>query len=493
MEILDHLALGFQVAFSAQNLWYCFAGVALGTIVGVLPGIGPMAAVSMLIPFMYTIGDPVSAIIFIAGIYYGTQYGGSTSAILLNLPGELGSTITAIEGYKLTQQGRAGAALAIAAIASFFAGTVSTLVIMLLAQPLANVAFLFGSPDYASLMVLGLLASVALTHGSTIKGIGMVLVGMLLGTIGTDINTGISRFTFGNFNLSDGLSFVVLVMAIFGLSEIVYNLFHQSSYSVMVPKMNQLYPSKDEFKKSIPAMMRGTVIGSVMGLLPGAGAVLSSFVSFFIEKILKTKEKDNPAHVEGVAGPEAANNAGAQTSFIPMLALGIPTTGVMALVLAALIINNIQPGPEVISNHPGLFWGLIVSMWMGNLFLLILNYPLIGIWVSFLRIKKFFLYPIIFAVCIIGAYYVNKNWFDVWMLIPFIALGYLFRLLNCEPAPLAMGFVVGPMFEEQLRRSLVISQGDWSIFLIKPISLSLLTITALILVISLIVKMKKND
>jgi TctA family transporter len=491
MEILTNLYLGFDVAFSLTNLLYCLAGVSIGTLVGVLPGIGPMASISMLLPLMYSIGDPITSIIFLAGIYYGTQYGGSTSSILLNLPGEVASTITALDGYKLTKSGRGGSALAIAALSSFFAGTVTAVIIALVSVPLSAIAFMFTPTDYASLMVLGLLASVAVSQGSFLKGLGMVLTGILLGTVGTDINSGTVRFTFGNFYLADGISFVVVAMAVFGLAEIVYNIFHQSTKKIKISSVKDLYPTKDELKKSLPAMTRGTAIGGILGILPGAGAILSSFCSYIVEKAL-LKEKNPNGDIEAVAGPEAANNAGAQMSFVPMLALGIPTTAVMSLILAALIMNNIQPGPQVIANNPGLFWGLIVSMWIGNFFLLILNYPLIGIWVSFLKIPRHIMYPIIFLACAAGAYYINNNWFEVWLLIPFMLFGYVLKLLDCEPAPLAMGFVIGTMFEEYLRRSLTISRGDWMIFLDKPISLGFLSITLIFIAASVIIKSKKK-
>lgn len=491
MEILTNLYLGFDVAFSLTNILYCLAGVSIGTLVGVLPGIGPMASISILLPLMYSIGDPITSIIFLAGIYYGTQYGGSTSSILLNLPGEAASTITALDGYKLTKSGRGGAALAIAALSSFFAGTVTAVTIALVSVPLSAVAFMFSPADYASLMVLGLLASVAISQGSFLKGLGMVLVGILLGTVGTDINSGTVRFTFGNFYLADGISFVVIAMAVFGLAEIVYNIFHEHTKKIIIPSLKDLYPTHNELKKSLPAMTRGTVIGGILGILPGAGAILSSFCSYIVEKSLK-KNKSPNGDIEAVAGPEAANNAGAQMSFVPMLALGIPTTAVMSLILAALMMNNIQPGPQVIENNPGLFWGLIVSMWIGNFFLLILNYPLVGVWVSFLKVPRYIMYPIILLACAAGAYYVNNNWFEVWLLIPFMIFGYVLKLLDCEPAPLAMGFVIGTMFEEYLRRSLSISRGEWMIFLDKPISLGFLSITLIFIAASVIIKSKKK-
>lgn len=492
--MLDNLILGFHTAVSFDNLLYCMLGVTAGTIVGVLPGLGPTAAISILLPLIYTISDPITSIIFLAGIYYGTQYGGSTSSILLRLPGEAASTVTALDGYQLARQGRGGAALAIAALGSFFAGTVATMLIALVSTPLAEMAFVFGPAEYTSLMLLGLLGSIAVSRQGFVAGVGLIAVGMLLGTVGTDINSGVIRFGFENANLIDGISFIVMSMAMFGLAEIFYNIIHGSSYKMPDVGYKDLYPSKQEIKRSGAPIVRGTMIGSILGLLPGAGALLSSFVSYALEKgLLKQKKKQTDADIEAVAGPESANNAGAQTSFIPMLSVGIPTTGVMSLMLAALIMNDIQPGPQVISNNPALFWGLIVSMWIGNLLLLILNYPLVGLWVSFLKFPKFILHTVIISVCIVGTYYVNNNWFDVWMLIPFTLFGYILKKLDCDPAPLLMGFVIGTMFEENLRRTLVISQGDWWIFVQSPISLFFLVITMILIITSLYLKRKKHD
>lgn len=492
--MLDNLLLGFQTAITLDNLFYCLLGVTTGTIVGVLPGLGPTAAISILLPLIYTIGDPITSIIFLAGIYYGTQYGGSTSSILLRLPGEAASTVTALDGYQLTQQGRGGAALAIAALGSFFAGTIATFVIALVSDPLAEMAFMFGPAEYTALMLLGLLGSVAVSRHNFIVGIGLIAIGMLLGTIGTDINSGTTRFGFGNANLIDGISFVVVSMAMFGLAEIFYNIMHGSPYKVSNVAYKDLYPTNQEIKRSGPPIVRGTIIGSVLGLLPGAGALLSSFASYALEKsLLKHKKKQTDADIEAVAGPESANNAGAQTSFIPMLAVGIPTTGVMSLMLAALVMSDIQPGPQVISNNPALFWGLIVSMWIGNLLLLILNYPLIGLWVSFLKLPKLTLYTVVILACIAGTYYMNNNWFEVWLLIPFTVFGYILKRLDCDPAPLLMGFVIGTMFEENLRRTLIISQGDWWIFVRNPISLFFLSATVILIVSSLYFKRKKYD
>ena len=493
MEILDHIVLGFSVASSLINLLYCFIGVLLGTVVGILPGLGPMGAVAILLPFMYSIGDPVTSIIFLSGIYYGAQYGGSTTAILLNLPGEPSSLVTTIDGFQMSRNGRAGAALSIVAVSSFIGGTVATLFIAMLAVPLAEIAFLFGSTEYAALMATGLLASVALSQGSFLKGLAMLLTGVLLGTVGTDINSGVLRFTFGIFNLADGISFVVIAMGVFGLGEILYNYLHEKELRITVPKLKNLYPTKQEIKEAIPSACRGTLIGSIMGLIPGAGTILSSFAGYIVEKkISRNPEKFGKGAVEGISSPEAANNAGSQTGFIPMLSLGIPTTPMMAMMLAALIINNIQPGPSVISNHPFLFWGLIASMWIGNIILVILNLPLVGIWVKILQIPRVILYPLITLTCIAGTYYVNNNWFETWLLLPMCLAGYLFKVLKCEPAPLAMGFVIGVFFEEHLRRALTISQGNWIIFIESPISLTLLMISLITMIGSIFFKSRRQ-
>jgi len=489
MEILNNLVLGASVALSWTNVVFCFLGALLGTLVGVLPGLSPVTVISILLPLAYNIGDPITCIIFLAGIYYGSQYGGSTSAILLRMPGETASIVTTIDGYAMTRQGRAGAALSIAALSSFFAGTIATLLIGLMAGPMSQVAYAFGPAEYTSLMLLGLLATIALSAGDFFKGLAMALTGILLGIVGTDINTGVMRYTFGNLNLLDGISFAVLAVGIFGFGELLYNLFHEKNLKVDIPKFKELYPTRSEFQQSLWPAVRGTCVGSMLGILPGAGALLSSFGSYALEKKLaKDPENFGKGKIAGVAGPEAANNAGAQTSFIPMLSIGIPTTAVMTLMIASLMIYGIQPGPQVISSNPNLFWGLIVSMWVGNLMLVILNLPLIGVWVSILRIPKILLYAAILVACIIGIYTTNNNWFEVWLLIPFTLLGYIFKRLDCEPAPLAMGFVIGIMFEDHLRRALQISRGDWFYFLDKPISLGLLIITATLVLASIYVK-----
>lgn len=482
MEILSNLALGIETAFTLQNLLWCFVGVLLGTLVGVLPGLGPFAAISILLPLTYY-ADPISGIIMLAGLYYGTQYGGSTTSILLNLPGESSSVVTCMDGYQMTKKGRGGAALAIAALGSFFAGSVATVLIVIIGVPLSALAFKFGPSEYAALMFVGLIAAAALARGSFLKALAMVIIGLLLGSIGVDINSGVERFTFGIPNLYDGISFAVMAMGMFGLAEIFYNLLHGSHNQVAAPKLKELYPNKQEFKESIPAVLRGTALGSMLGLLPGAGAIISSFASYTLEKkISKDPDKFGKGAIEGVAGPESANNAAAQTSFIPMLSLGLPTTPVMALMIAALMIHDIQPGPEVISNNPTLFWALIISMFVGNFMLVILNLPLVGLWIRIISIPRKLLYPAIILFCVIGAYHINNSWFDVGLLIPFTVIGYYFKKWQCEPAPLAMGFVVGAALEEYLRRALMISDGNWLTFFDKPIALSLILVAVVLVV-----------
>jgi TctA family transporter len=493
MDILNNIVSGFSVAVSVTNLLWCFIGVTMGTLVGVLPALGPLAAVSILLPIVFNIADPVTGIIFLAGVYYGTQYGGSTTAILLNIPGEISSTVTTIDGNQMARKGRAGAALSIAAMSSFFAGTVATIIIALLSQPLSKTAFFFGAAEYGALMLLGLFAAVSLNHGSMLKGIAMVFVGILLGLVGSDVNSGVVRFTLGIQELTDGIPFAILAMGLFGLGEIVYLLFHERKDNKIITTVDNLYPTKKEMKESLMPTLRGTFLGSILGLLPGGGAIMSSFASYAVEKkISKKPEEFGRGAVAGVAGPEAANNAGAQTSFIPMLSLGIPTTPTIAIILAVLIIQGIQPGTTVMTKHPDLFWGLIVSMWIGNFMLLLLNLPLVGLWVSILRISWKILYPIIIVICLTGAYYINKSWFDVLLLLPFALLGYIFKRLECQPASLIMGFVLGALFEEHVRRALVISRGDWLVFLNKPISLAFIIITCILLIIGISFR-KKNQ
>ena len=483
MEVLDNLALGFQTAGTLENLMYCFIGVFLGTAIGVLPGIGPLATIAMLLPITYQLSDPTTALIMLAGIYYGSQYGGSTTAILVNLPGESASVVTVLDGYQMARKGRAGPALAIAAIASFFAGTVATFLLAAFAPPLAEVAFKFGPAEYFSLMVLGLVAAVVLANGSVVKALGMVVLGLLLGMIGTDVNSGVARFSFDIPELTDGVEFAVVAMGMFGFAEIILNLEQKEDRGILAGKITGLFPTMADLKQAFFPIVRGTMLGSFLGILPGGGATLSAFSSYALEKkVSKHPELFGTGTIEGVAGPEAANNAGSQMSFVPMLTLGLPTNAVMALMIAAMMIHNIQPGPQVMSSNPTLFWGLICSMWIGNVMLVILNLPLIGIWIKLLTIPYRLLYPAILLFCCIGAYSVNNNVFDVLMTIPFAILGYAFKKLDCEPAPLLLGFVLGKLMEEYLRRALTISRGDATVFFTRPLSLVLLIIAAVLLV-----------
>ena len=479
MELLNHLAIGWHTAGTWANLFYCFAGVFLGTAIGVLPGLGPTATIAMLLPVTFVLA-PESALIMLAGIYYGSQYGGSTTSILVNLPGEAASVVTTIDGYQMAKQGRAGAALAASAVGSFFAGTVATLLIAAFAPPLAAIALKFGPADFFSLMVLGLVASVVLAQGSLLHAFGMVVLGLLLGLIGTDVNSGVQRFTFGFLELADGIGFVTVAMGMFGLGEIIRNLEDEKDRSVTATKITSLWPTKEDWRRMTPAILRDTVIGSALGLLPGSGSILGSFGAYSIEKkISKHRAEFGKGAIEGVAAPEAANNAGAQTSFIPMLTLGIPSNPVMALMIGAMIIHGIQPGPPVVTSQPALFWGVVVSMWIGNLMLLILNLPLIGMWVRLITIPYQFLYPGILVFCAIGVFSLKNATFDVYLMGLFGVIGYVFSKLGCEPAPMLLAFILGPLMEEYLRRAMLLSRGDPMVFLHRPISATLLVLAAL--------------
>ncbi|WP_439589765.1 tripartite tricarboxylate transporter permease [Hydrogenophaga sp.] len=495
MELYDHLALGFGVAFTLQNLMYAFIGCLLGTLIGVLPGIGPLATIAMLLPATYGL-PPVAALIMLAGIYYGAQYGGSTTAILVNLPGESSSVVTVIDGHQMARKGRAGPALSAAALGSFFAGCVGTLVLAAFAPPLTEVALSFGPAEYFALMVLGLIGAVVLASGSLIKALAMIVLGLLIGLVGTDVNSGVARFSFDIPELTDGISFVVIAMGIFGYGEIISNLSQdEEKREVFTGKVTGLMPTAEDFKRMAPAVLRGTALGSVLGILPGGGALLSSFAAYTIEKKTKLKPGEVPfgkGNIRGVASPEAANNAGSQTSFIPLLTLGIPPNAVMALMVGAMTIHNIQPGPQVMTSNPELFWGLIASMWIGNLMLVILNLPLIGLWVKLLTVPYRWLFPAIVLFCAIGVYSTNNNSFDIWMVAMFGFIGYLFIKLGCEPAPLLLGLILGPMMEEYLRRAMLISRGDWSVFVTRPISASLLAAAAVLLIIVLLPSIKKK-
>ena len=492
MDLLMNLATGFEVALTPVNIVYCFLGVLLGTLIGVLPGIGPTATIAMLLPITLTL-QPVTALIMLAGIYYGAQYGGSTTAILVNLPGESSSAVTAIDGYQMARQGRAGHALAAAALGSFFAGTVATVFLAVLAPPLTSVALEFGPAEYFSLMVLGLVTSVALAHGSIVKALAMVTLGLLLGTVGTDIFEGTPRFTMDFPELADGINFVAVAVGVFGIAEILRNLENERDREVGVAQVGSLMPTREDLKTIAMPVMRGTLLGSLLGVLPGGGHILASFAAYTLEKRLsKTPARFGKGAIEGVAAPESANNAGAQTSFIPMLTLGIPSNPVMALMIGAMIIQGITPGPNVATDEPELFWGIIVSMWVGNLLLVILNLPLIGLWVKLLKVPYFILFPAILAFSAIGIYSINSNAFDLFAVAVFGLLGYALVKCECEPAPLLLGFVLGPMLEEHMRRAMIISKGDPTVFVTRPLSLALLILAVGVLVVVLLPNVAKK-
>ncbi|WP_306393073.1 tripartite tricarboxylate transporter permease [Telluria beijingensis] len=492
MELFSNLALGLETAFTLQNLFYCLVGVFVGTAVGVLPGLGPIATIAMLLPATFGL-PPESALIMLAGIYYGAQYGGSTTAILVNLPGESSSVVTALDGYQMARNGQAGKALATAAIASFFAGSVATVLLALAAPPLADMALEFGPAEYFSLMVLGLVASVVLASGSLLKAIGMVLLGLLLGVVGTDVNSGSARYTFDLPQLADGINFVIVAMGMFGIGEIIRNLEHDESRDLVMKKVKGLMLNKEDFKRIIAPVLRATGLGSILGILPGGGAMLASFASYSLEKkVSKNSAQFGKGAIEGVAAPEAANNAGAQTSFIPMLTLGIPSNPVMALMIGAMIIQGIQPGPAVMTEQPGLFWGLIVSMWIGNLFLVVLNLPMIGIWVRMIMVPYQLLYPAILLFCAIGVFSLNNSEFDVYLMAVFGLLGYLCAKLELEPAPMLLGFIIGPMMEEYLRRALLLSRSDPMVFIERPISGVMLGLAAAAMIVVLLPSLRKK-
>jgi putative tricarboxylic transport membrane protein len=495
MDLLNNLALGFSVAFTFQNLLYAFFGAMLGTLIGVLPGLGPVATIAMLLPSIYAL-DATPALIMLAGIYYGAQYGGSTTAILINVPGESSSVVTAIDGYQMARKGRAGAALAAAGLGSFFAGCVGTVIIAAFAPPLTDLAFKFGAAEYFSLMVLGLIGAVVLASGSLVKAIAMILLGLLLGQVNTDVISGVPRFSFDVPELTDGIGFVAIAMGVFGFGEIIANLGQpEENREVFTKDVKGLWPTKQDFKDAWPAVLRGTALGSLLGVLPGGGALLASFAAYTVEKKVPAKKGEVPfgqGNIRGVAGPESANNAGAQTSFIPMLTLGIPPNAVMALMVGAMTIKGIQPGPQVMASNPQLFWGLIASMWVGNLMLVILNLPLIGIWIKLLTVPYRFLFPAIMTFCCIGLYTLNNAGFDVYIGAFFGVVGYVFYKLGCEPAPLLLGFILGPMMEENLRRALLLSRGDWTTFMTRPLSAGLLIAAALLIVVVMLPAIRKK-
>ncbi|QBK04790.1 tripartite tricarboxylate transporter permease [Hylemonella gracilis] len=498
MELFEHLSMGFGVAFTFQNLVYALIGCVLGTLIGVLPGVGPVATIAMLLPATYAL-PPVAALIMLAGIYYGAQYGGSTTAILVNLPGESSSVVTVIDGYQMARKGRAGPALAAAGLGSFFAGCVGTLVLAAFALPLTEVAFKFGPAEYFSLMVLGLIGAVVLASGSLLKAISMIVLGLLLGLVGTDVNSGVARYSFDIPELTDGINFIVIAMGVFGYGEIIQNLSHsEEKREVFTGKVKNIYPTLQDLKLMAPAVLRGTTLGACLGILPGGGALLASFAAYTLEKKTKLKPGEVPfgqGNIRGVAAPESANNAGAQTSFIPLLTLGIPPNPVMALMVGAMTIHNIQPGPQVMTSNPELFWGLIASMWLGNLMLIILNLPLIGMWIKLLAVPYKWLFPSIVLFCAIGVYSTNNNTFDIWLVALFGVIGYGFIKMGVEPAPLLLGYILGPMMEENLRRALLLSRGDWAVLVTRPISAGLLAAALLLLTIVLLpsVKSKREE
>jgi TctA family transporter len=482
MELFQNLILGISVALSWQNLLYCFIGVLVGTLIGVLPGIGPLATIAMLMPLTFNV-PPVAALIMLAGIYYGAQYGGSTTSILVNLPGETSSVITCIDGYQMARQGRGGAALAIAAIGSFFAGTICTLLIAMFGPPIAQMALKFNSPEYFSLMLMGLVTAAVLAHGDMLKSLAMVVLGLLFGAVGTDVDSGVPRFSFGIYELADGIGFVIVAIGVFAVSEILSNLGEPEERQVFTDKVTNLFPTWEDLQQSFGPILRGTALGAFFGVLPGTGPAIASFSSYMLEKkYARDPSRFGRGAIEGVAGPEAANNADAQCKFIPMLTLGIPASGAMALMLGALMIHGIAPGPTVMTQKPELFWGLIASMWVGNLMLVVLNLPLIGLWVGLLKVPYRFLFPAIMVFSAIGIYSVNSAKFDIYLTVFFGVLGVLWRALDCSPVPLMLGFVLGPMLEENLRRAMVISRGDPSVFFTRPISLAFNIVTILLLI-----------
>jgi putative tricarboxylic transport membrane protein len=492
VDLVSNLSLGFGVALSLQNLSLALLGCLVGTLVGVLPGVGPIATIAMLLPITFGL-DPVGALIMLAGIYYGAQYGGSTTAILVNIPGEATSVVTTLDGHQMARQGRAGVALGIAAIGSFFAGTVATLLIAALGAPLTRLALIFGPAEYFSLMVMGLVFAVVLARGSILKAIAMILLGILLSTVGTDLETGQERMTFGLNFLSDGIDFAVLAMGLFGIAEILRNLDHTETRDVVKQAIGRLLPNAEDFRQAAAPILRGTVIGATLGILPGNGAVLGPFAAYTMEKKLaRDPRRFGRGAIEGVAGPEAANNAGAQTSFIPLLTLGIPPNAVMALMVGAMTIHGIVPGPQVMTRNPNLFWGMIASMWVGNLMLLIINLPLIGLWVRLLKVPYRLMFPAILMFCSIGIYSINSLPTDVMFIAFFGLVGYALIKFGFEPAPLLLGFVLGKLMEENLRRALIISRGDMATFIERPISAVLLLISVGLLVLALLPTVRKS-
>ncbi|QCO19982.1 tripartite tricarboxylate transporter permease (plasmid) [Azospirillum brasilense] len=492
MDLLGNLLLGLSVSLSPDNLLLCFGGALIGTLIGVLPGLGPTATVAMLLPLTFYL-PPVGALIMLAGIFYGSQYGGSATAILVNLPGESSSVVTCLDGHAMARQGRAGVALATAALASLFAGIVTTILIAVAGPPLAGVALAFGPAEYVSLMLLGLIGAVTLAHGSVVKAIAMILLGLLLSMVGTDVNSGDTRFTFGLPQLYDGIDFVPLAMGLFGLAEIISSLEQTGGAGQTTARIVSLWPKREDVRQAWPATVRGTVMGALLGILPGGGATLGSFAAYSLEKkVSRHPERFGQGAIEGVAAPEAANNAASQACFIPMLSLGIPPNAIMALMIGAMTIHGITPGPQIMAKQPELFWGMIASMLIGNVILVILNLPMIGLWVRLLRVPYGYLFPAILVFCCIGTYTLNNSGFNVLLMALFGVLGYALRKLDCEPAPLMLGFVLGPMLEENLGRALLLSGGDPTVFATRPISGSLLATAALLLILMVMPSVRRR-
>jgi putative tricarboxylic transport membrane protein len=492
LDLLNNLAFGLSVAITPSNLFLCLIGALVGTLIGVLPGIGPVATIAMLLPITYGL-PPVGALIMLAGIYYGAMYGGSTTAILVNIPGESAAVVTTLDGFEMAKQGRAGPALAIAAIGSFFAGCVATVVIAALAAPLTSIALLFGPAEYFSLMVLGLIFAVVLAKGSVIKAISMILFGLVLSMVGSDLETGAGRMNFNIPELADGINFAVVAMGVFGFAEVLRNLEQTHNRSIVQSKITGLMPTRADLKAAAPAIGRGTLLGSAVGILPGGGSIIAAFASYTLEKkVSKNPQRFGRGAIEGVAGPESANNAASQTSFIPLLTLGIPPNAVMALMVGAMTIHGIVPGPQVMTKQPDLFWGMIASMWIGNLMLVVINLPLVGLWVRLLRVPYRHLYPMILIFCCIGVYSVNNAPADVYMTAAFALVGYWLVKHDFEPAPMLLGFVLGPLMEENLRRAMLIGRGDPTVFLTRPISGTLLALSLILLILSVMPAIRKK-
>lgn len=484
MDFLPHLAMGFSEILSIENLGYSLLGVTVGTLIGVLPGIGPLTAMATLLPLTFVM-PPMGAVVLLSGIYYGAQYGGSITAILINMPGESSSAVTTLDGYQMARRGEAGPALAAAAMGSFFAGTIATIVIAAFAVPLARMASSFGSAEYFALMLLGLVSSIVLSNASILKALGTIVLGLLLGLVGTDMYTGSMRMTLGYIELADGISLLALSVGIFGVAEILSSLHSNGQSNASVAKINRTMPNLSQLKRIFAPAVRGTVIGSILGILPGGGALISSFAAYAVEKKVSShRDEFGKGAIEGVVAPESANNAGAQTSFIPMLSMGIPSNPIMALMIGALMIQGITAGPGFISEQPVLFWGLIASMWVGNVFLLILNLPLVRIWVSLLKIPYRLLFPAIIIFATIGIYSESTSTFHLVELIIFGVGGYFLRRIGCEPTPLILGFILGPMMEEHLRRAMIFGRGDPLFLVASPIALVLIVLSVAILILA---------